>query len=63
VPKAVSLRQEDPTKGFGFDGELVLMALPVPAFKQLSDIAAKINKTVAEVFQEAISAYLDRVAK
>ena len=46
--------------GIGFDGDLVLLALPLQTFRELSDLAFKQNKTIAQLFTKAIEEYVAR---
>lgn len=46
---------------FGFDGEMVILAIPAILYKDLSDIAAKKGKTVAQALTEAMQQYLKGV--
>ena len=41
--------------------ELMMIALPMVTVRKLSDIAARHNKTLAQVFDESITSYLSRL--
>jgi hypothetical protein len=49
---------EEPQKSaFGFDGEMIVLALPVKTYREIEAIAAKRGQTFAEALQEAIKEY------